>query len=759
MKKIISLLGASLLFVGSISTSIVLSNHEKASKVLAVAPETTYTTGDAATYYNGISDDSTGSSLLSALQSLNNRKRETRVGYDSMGTSASGQFKYTDYDPSTVIYDNNGQPYGTKISSFYTYTPATSFNREHVWPNSHGGGKNGSLSSPFVDSDIHVTRPTISSENSSRGNSYFVDGMNHPSDGWDPYTAGYNINSRGEAARIIFYCVVADSRLEIEDKNSSYTPNNKMGNINTLIKWHLDHAITDREINRNEGAEYLQGNRNPFIDHPEYVCRIWGNTNDTTRELCSRDPYGKEAPTAITINKDSASIKMYETLQLSVTSVTPADADQNINWSSSNSSIATVSTTGLVTGKAVGTATITASALRDSNVKATCTITVSEPDNVAMTDASVTPASISLRKGARSQINVTTTPSFVYPVPTINYVSNDVNVARVDGTGSVTGVAAGETTISVTVTQGEVVINKSIPVTVTASSGDDYNLVTSLSDLANDDKVVLAINLEGENGVSGLQDGSSNASVSTDKASWKKYVVKNVSASSFNLYDEEAEQYIATPTSNTYQYSDTEPAALTVDGDGRLLCGDRYLAANPDGYYRFYLTSKDFAPFHVYRLGGDDPDTPVDPTVYVTGITLNKTNAELKIGMTLQLEATITPDDATNKSVTWSSENEAIATVTASGMVFAESSGTTRITVTTVDGSFSASCTVVVTDESSGGGDSGQGGGEQGGGGQGGGDVNVKVTCGGNIVATSVILSTISLLGVVLLLTRKHKEN
>ena len=751
MKKFISLLGASLLFVGSISTSIVLSNHELATETLAVAPDTHYTTGDAATYYNGISDSATGTDLLSSLQSLNSRKRQKTIGYKQHANN----YQYTDYDVNTVKYDENNQPYSDKFVAFYSgevRNGMNGMNKEHVWPDSRAGSS--------VEGDIHMPRPTLSSDNSSRGNSFFVEGSNSSSDGWDPKFANpSDITYRGDSARIVFYCVVANSQLKLVDANNDSTGNKSMGKLSDLIKWHLNYPVLDREKNRNEGAEYLQGNRNPFIDHPEYVCRIWGNTNETTRELCSRDPYGKEAPTAITIDKESAPIKMYETLQLNVTSITPADADQNITWSSSNNSVATVSSSGLVTGKAVGTAVITASALRDANVKATCIITVSEPDNVTMTDASVAPASISLRKGAHSQISVTTTPSFVYPLPTINYVSNDVNVARVDGTGSVTGVTAGETTISVTVTQGETVINKSIPVTVTASSGSEYNLVTAVSDLANDDKVVLAINLEGENGVSGLQEGSSNASVSTDKASWKKYVVKNVSASSFNLYDEDAEQYIATPTSNTYQYSATEPASLTVDGDGRLLCGDRYLAANPDGYYRFYLTSKEFAPFHVYRLG-DGGDDPVDPNVYVTGVTLNKTNAELKVGMTLQLEATITPDDATNKSVTWSSENEAIATVTASGMVFAESSGTTRITVTTVDGSFTASCTVVVTDESSGGGDGGQGGGEQGGGSdQGGGGTGVKVKCGGNIVATSVILSSISLVGIVLLLVKKHKEN
>ena len=248
----------------------------------------TYTNGDGATYYNTIDKSLTGTELLTELQTLNGKKRQSTVGYGSMGTTPSGQFKYTDYDPNYVKYDGKGQPYGTQISSFYTYTSATSWNREHVWPNSHGGGSNGGVSSPYIDADIHMVRPTIAAENSSRGNSYYVEGMNSNSAGWDPKTAGYNENSRGEAARIILYCVVADPRLELECANSSPSKNNKMGNLETLLKWNLEYPVTQREKNRNEGAEYLQGNRNPFIDHPEYGCKIWGGTNARTKQICSQ---------------------------------------------------------------------------------------------------------------------------------------------------------------------------------------------------------------------------------------------------------------------------------------------------------------------------------------------------------------------------------------------------------------------------------------------------------------------------------------
>ena len=294
-----------LLAISSFGFALKTNEVQPVVEVRAAAPTRTYTNNDAATYYNGIDDSLTGDALLSALRSLNSSKRRSTVGYSSMGTSASGQFKYTDYDPATVKYDSNNQPYGTAVQSFYSGNSCTSFNREHVWPDSHGGNK--------VEADIHMPRPTIPSENGSRGNSFYVEGMKHQSNGWDPAMESFGVESyRGDSARIIFYCVVADSRLSLIDANYHQTSrkNNDdlMGKLSDMIKWNLKYPVLQREKNRNEGAEYLQGNRNPFIDHPEYVCKIWGNTNDATRALCNGgvtpvdpDPEPTKTPTGLQI--------------------------------------------------------------------------------------------------------------------------------------------------------------------------------------------------------------------------------------------------------------------------------------------------------------------------------------------------------------------------------------------------------------------------------------------------------------------------
>lgn len=91
-------------------------------------------------------------------------------------------------------------------------------------------------------------------------------------------------------------------------------------------------------------------------------------------------------------------------------------------------------------------------------------------------------------------------------------------------------------------------------------------------------------------------------------------------------------------------------------------------------------------------------------TVPVTGVTLNKSNTELTVGNTETLTATVLPENATNKAVTWSSSDPSVATV-ANGVVTAMAVGTTTITATAADGSgVRATCGVVVTADQSGGG-------------------------------------------------------
>ena len=88
--------------------------------------------------------------------------------------------------------------------------------------------------------------------------------------------------------------------------------------------------------------------------------------------------------------------------------------------------------------------------------------------------------------------------------------------------------------------------------------------------------------------------------------------------------------------------------------------------------------------------------TVLTATVPVTGITLSQKTASMKVGDTKVITGTVVPDDATNKAITYASDNEAVATVDSTGKITAVSVSTANITATTVDGGFTESCAVTV---------------------------------------------------------------
>ena len=91
----------------------------------------------------------------------------------------------------------------------------------------------------------------------------------------------------------------------------------------------------------------------------------------------------------------------------------------------------------------------------------------------------------------------------------------------------------------------------------------------------------------------------------------------------------------------------------------------------------------------------DKPDGPITPSVVaVSSVTLSKTEAELVIGNTLQLTATVSPSNATEKNVTWNSSNATVAAVTPTGLVTAKAEGTANITASC--GGKSATCKLTV---------------------------------------------------------------
>ena len=91
--------------------------------------------------------------------------------------------------------------------------------------------------------------------------------------------------------------------------------------------------------------------------------------------------------------------------------------------------------------------------------------------------------------------------------------------------------------------------------------------------------------------------------------------------------------------------------------------------------------------------GGDNPNT-----VHVSNITLDRANYSFNVGEVIQLNATVYPTNATNKSITWTSSNPSKAVVDSNGLVIAIGLGTVTITATTVDGRKTANCVLTISE-------------------------------------------------------------
>ena len=258
-----------LLFLIPVMVLTTLTGCNKKKQESSSISESSSQIEDLGEYYKTIDLSEEGKDLLNSLHTLNTQKTNKLIDYGSM--------------PSYFSKTDPGDTKGS-VRSFYSGKSASyqgNMNREHVWPASRtflGRGND-----PLED-DMHMVRPTLTSENSARGNKFFT---TTGSGGWDP--ASFNNESyRGDAARIIFYCVVFETGYDIVDLSSDSTANHTMGKLSDLLKWNLEYPVADRENIRNVEVEKLQGNRNPFIDYPGFACKIWGDRNNETKRICGR---------------------------------------------------------------------------------------------------------------------------------------------------------------------------------------------------------------------------------------------------------------------------------------------------------------------------------------------------------------------------------------------------------------------------------------------------------------------------------------
>lgn len=252
-------------------------------------------------YYPSVNPNLYGSSFLSALRADVKKLYKTTASYSALRTildksDANPDTNYTSWVP---FYHAPGE-----ADSTASWDSGATWNREHVWPNSRGAGETG------AGSDPHVIRPTLTKDNSSRGNSFYG---NTSSNEYDPFScAGYE-DARGEAARIIMYCVVrwGDTQgLSLSNNPNDSTSARTMGTLKTLLEWNQTYDVTKIEKSRQAYLDVGDGDdarnstsdygRNPFIDHPEYANYIWDENGLRTT------PYGGNSGSVDSSSEESA---------------------------------------------------------------------------------------------------------------------------------------------------------------------------------------------------------------------------------------------------------------------------------------------------------------------------------------------------------------------------------------------------------------------------------------------------------------------
>lgn len=259
---------------------------------------------------------------------------------------------------------------------------------------------------------------------------------------------------------------------------------------------------------------------------------------------------------------------------------------------------------------------------------------------------------------------------------TVEWTSSDESVATVDETGTVTAVAAGEANVTASVKDTDIAASTHIKVVVTptgVAAPESIDLATNGENTKDlDAKLVPADATDVK-----LAYESSDESVATVDETGKVTAVAN------------GECTITTyVTAKTEDAEASELSAVVVEAADSEEVDDS-VATMPED-----LAAMDSA-FGVVPENLK-AETKVTVTTNVEGITLDKTEGVLTVGNTVTVTATVTPDTTTNASVTWSSSDEAIATVDSEGKITAVAPGTATITATS-DSNPDASAAYAVT--------------------------------------------------------------
>ena len=312
--------------------------------------------------------------------------------------------------------------------------------------------------------------------------------------------------------------------------------------------------------------------------------------------------------------------------------ILPKESVEPITFTSSDESIATVNN-GKVTFKGYGTATITATTA--SGKTAACTVKI----NRAVSGVRLDYSKLSLKTGETAALTATVYPSNAAN-KAVKWISSAPDVASVDQTGKITALKPGITTVTVETEDGGYTATCNVTVidsSIVSVTGVKLSATVAELTIGNSKQLTAAI-------------APTNA---TNKG-------------------------VTWSSSNTNVASVSSSGVVVAKGEGTATITVR----TDDGGYTAACT---------IRVSKPSPSV-----VAVTGVKLSAIGIELPVGGSKRLSATITPSNATNKAVTWSSDNTSVAAVNSSGLITAKGEGTATVTVRTDDGGYTATCKITV---------------------------------------------------------------
>jgi len=442
---------------------------------------------------------------------------------------------------------------------------------------------------------------------------------------------------------------------------------------------------------------------------------ITATSADGNHRASSRITVGSRV-TGITVTPTSLRLRLNDPPQQLTARVIPADAhDRNVEWSSSNTAVAFVGQkTGLVerTG-ASGTAIITARTA-DGGFTATANVLIIA---VPVTGMTLTPATVPpINVGATQQLNATVAPTNATDRSVV-WSSSNPAVATVSVTGLVRGIGGGSAVISAATNDGGLTATANVTVNVIPVTGVTVAPATANVNIGMTQQLTATV---------------APATASNRNVTWSTSDSSVATVSDTGLVTG-GRAGTATITVRTDDGGRTATSAITVTfvpvtgvtlapanaaitAGGMLQLNASIAPANASNRNLIWSSSNNSVAIvsetgNVFGVGAGTATITVRTVdgartaasevsvtaVSVTSVTLTPATAALTAGTAQQLTATVAPSNASDRSVTWSSSNTAVATISNTGLVTAVRAGTATITARTVDGARTATSVITVT--------------------------------------------------------------